>query len=189
MNLPKYTHNSSLFKFSTTSRYTYQTKENPMKKLGYKGFTLIELLIVIVIIGILAGVVLQILNPARQQNRARDGVTRSNMNKLALAFGSYNSAYGNYPPETAALGNEIESLSGAVSCGSGVCTFRLETSSTVTYTYNLTGTGYELFANALAQPDICGSGSTACTHFRLDQSGSFQACTSVAGAGCVDLPN
>ena len=34
-----------------------------MKKLNQKGFTLIELLIVIVIIGILAGVVLQILDP------------------------------------------------------------------------------------------------------------------------------
>jgi prepilin-type N-terminal cleavage/methylation domain-containing protein len=161
-----------------------------MKKLGYKGFTLIELLIVIVIIGILAGVVLQILDPARQQNRARDGVTRSNMNKLSLVFGSYNAAYGNYPPETTGLANEIESLAGGVSCGAGVCTFELDTSSAVTYTYNLNAGGFELYANALALPNICNPGaSSACTHFRLDQTGTFQACTNASGSGCVSLPN
>ena len=49
------------------------------------GFTLIELLIVIVIIGILAGVVIGVLNPIQQQNRARDATFRSSLNKMALA--------------------------------------------------------------------------------------------------------
>jgi prepilin-type N-terminal cleavage/methylation domain-containing protein len=52
--------------------------------LNQKGFTLIELLIVIVIIAILAGVVIGVLNPVQQQNRARDGVIRSSLTKAAL---------------------------------------------------------------------------------------------------------
>ena len=50
-----------------------------------KGFTLIELLIVIVIIAILAAVVIGVLNPVQQQNRARDGVIRSNISKMVMA--------------------------------------------------------------------------------------------------------
>lgn len=54
-----------------------------------KGFTLIELLIVIVIIGILAGIVITILNPVKQQNRARDGVIVATMNKISADVKSY----------------------------------------------------------------------------------------------------
>ncbi len=54
-------------------------------RLNSRGFTLIELLIVIVIIGILAGVVIGVLNPIQQQNRARDATFRSSLNKMALA--------------------------------------------------------------------------------------------------------
>ncbi len=50
-----------------------------------RGFTLVELLIVIVIIGILAGVVIGVLNPIQQQNRARDGATRAQLDKMALS--------------------------------------------------------------------------------------------------------
>lgn len=51
-----------------------------------KAFTLIELLIVIVIIGILAGVVLAVLNPAKQQRRAREAVFQANVNKYCAAL-------------------------------------------------------------------------------------------------------
>ncbi|MFC1621968.1 prepilin-type N-terminal cleavage/methylation domain-containing protein [Patescibacteria group bacterium] len=50
------------------------------------GFTLIELLIVIVIIGILAGVVISVMNPAEQQRKAREAVVRANTDKLCLAM-------------------------------------------------------------------------------------------------------
>lgn len=53
--------------------------------LSQKGFTLVELLIVIVIIGILAGVVIGVLNPVQQQNRARDAGLRAHLDKMALS--------------------------------------------------------------------------------------------------------
>jgi len=57
-------------------------------RFGRKGFTLIELLIVIVIIGILAGVVLVVLNPAKQQRKASESVLAASVNKLCLALNS-----------------------------------------------------------------------------------------------------
>lgn len=51
-----------------------------------KGFTLIELLIVIVIIGILAGVVLAVMNPAEQRRKAAVSVMRANLDKMCLAM-------------------------------------------------------------------------------------------------------
>jgi prepilin-type N-terminal cleavage/methylation domain-containing protein len=59
-----------------------------MKKFysSQKGFTLIELLIVIVIIGILSGVVLTAINPAKQIQRSRETVWRSTAEKECLAL-------------------------------------------------------------------------------------------------------
>jgi prepilin-type N-terminal cleavage/methylation domain-containing protein len=50
------------------------------------GFTLIELLIVIVIIGILAGVIIAVINPAQMQLKARQAVLRANTEKGCLAL-------------------------------------------------------------------------------------------------------
>jgi len=59
---------------------------NLKKSKAASGFTLIELLIVIVIIGILAGVLITVINPARQQTRARETVLRSTVEKGCLAL-------------------------------------------------------------------------------------------------------
>ena len=50
------------------------------------GFTLIELLIVIVIIGILAGILLTVIDPSKQQRKARETVLRSTVEKGCLAL-------------------------------------------------------------------------------------------------------
>lgn len=65
-----------------------------------KGFTLIELLIVIVIIGILAGVLISVIDPTSQQNRARDAGIQAAINKVVLATEGYVSAYGAAPEDT-----------------------------------------------------------------------------------------
>jgi prepilin-type N-terminal cleavage/methylation domain-containing protein len=59
-----------------------------LKRIRYaaSGFTLIELLIVIVIIGILAGVVLAVINPAQQQLKSRQAVLKANTDKGCLAI-------------------------------------------------------------------------------------------------------
>lgn len=87
------------------------------KSMKERGFTLIELLIVIVIIGILAGVVISIINPARQQNRAKDANVQAALNKAALAIQGYNSAYGTYPDGL----NVLQSLTNATAMDANTC--------------------------------------------------------------------
>src|SRR3989344_4795097 len=91
-----------------------------------RGFTLIELLIVVVIIGILAAILVATINPARQQNKARDAGIKASLNKMALSVKSSISAYGNEPDPEAF----VKALSGytifAGCTTAGVtCTFSL----------------------------------------------------------------
>ena len=53
-----------------------------------EGFTLIELLIVISIIGILAGVILAVINPVKQRQKANEAVGVANLTKACLAVKS-----------------------------------------------------------------------------------------------------
>ena len=56
-----------------------------MNNINKKGFTLIELLIVIAIIGILAGILIAVINPAQQRLKANQAVMRSSVSKACLA--------------------------------------------------------------------------------------------------------
>lgn len=53
------------------------------------GFTLIELLLVIAVIGVLSGVVLNVIDVDKTKGKARDGVRISNMGKLVQALEAY----------------------------------------------------------------------------------------------------
>ncbi|PIS23157.1 hypothetical protein COT49_01515 [candidate division WWE3 bacterium CG08_land_8_20_14_0_20_40_13] len=67
-----------------------------MKTNNGNGFTLIELLIVIAIIGILAGLVIAVINPQRQLQRAKEGVTRANLAKICQAVLACQSSLSSY---------------------------------------------------------------------------------------------
>jgi len=120
-----------------------------------KGFTLIELLIVIVIIGILAGVLIAIIDPNAQQNRARDAGVQASINKAALAAGGFVSAYGRTPEGDEfynALSNVSESSLGACAAGGDTCT------------YSVNGNELGLLCDAAAD-DWDGSGALQCWYY------------------------
>ncbi len=61
------------------------------------GFTLIEILVVIVIIGLLAGMTTTVLVSARQS--VRGSVVAAQMAQLSMALDDYKNRYGEYPPD------------------------------------------------------------------------------------------
>lgn len=73
-----------------------------------KGFTLIELLVVIALIGILAGVILVIIDPLAQFAKARNAQRKSDLRQLANALDRYLATNGSYPATPS---------SGSVWCG------------------------------------------------------------------------
>lgn len=64
-----------------------------------KGFTLIELLVVIAIIGVLAGVVIIGVNPARRMAEARDAIRKSDLTLIQKALEVYFIKNGRYPTQ------------------------------------------------------------------------------------------
>lgn len=61
------------------------------------GFTMIELLIVISVIGILAGVMVAVIDPTHSQDVAEDGVRISTLDKVAQGLETYHASEGGYP--------------------------------------------------------------------------------------------
>lgn len=118
-----------------------------------KGFTLLELLIVVLIIGILAGVIISVVNPVAQQNRARDAITVSALNKVVLATESYYSAYGVVPQGSNFFNGLIDASTQPSGCNNS--------------------TTYCLFTiNSVSLPNTCsssylGKGSTQCNFYYL----------------------
>lgn len=54
-----------------------------------KAFTLVELLIVVAVIGVLSGILLNVINVNSTRGKARDGVRIANMGKLIQALEAY----------------------------------------------------------------------------------------------------
>lgn len=62
-----------------------------------KGFTLIELLVVIGIIGVLAGMVIAVLNPTHFQGKSRDAKRKADLEQVRSALEMYRADTGGYP--------------------------------------------------------------------------------------------
>jgi prepilin-type N-terminal cleavage/methylation domain-containing protein len=94
----------------------------------FNGFTLIELIVTIAIIGLLATVILTVINPLEQIAKGRDSGRRSSVEQLGKAVEAYNLSKGAYPTAGAtwqdALGpsgtNDLKAVqtapSGAADC-------------------------------------------------------------------------
>lgn len=82
-----------------------------------KGFTLIELLIVIAIIGILAAVVVLILNPAQLLAQSRDSRRVQDLDNLNTAIGTWLADVA-----TTTWSSVLNCTSGTTAPGSGTCT-------------------------------------------------------------------
>ncbi len=80
-------------------------KPNPKSEIPNQkslGFTLVELMVVIVIIGILVGLTLVAVIPAR--NKARNAVVSLEINQLDIALKTYKLKFAEYPPDFADIG-------------------------------------------------------------------------------------
>lgn len=106
------------------------------------GFTLVELLVVIVIIGILAGVLISVINPAAQQNKAKDANVKAAISKVSLATESFISAYGRAPYDHEFIAG-LQNASAPVSVGTGSCALTAGSD----FTCDFTVTGSELSTN------------------------------------------
>jgi len=84
-----------------------------MKHLSYfskssnraRGFSIIELLIAVGIIGILSGILIAVINPSLQRNRARDALRAANVSKIGQAVEAFYASEGKYPSDQAELQN------------------------------------------------------------------------------------
>ena len=84
--------------FEITNNWKKIVKKNP-------GFTLIELVIVISVIGMTAGVLMNVINGQRQREYAQDGVFRSNLDLTVKTIETYYTAERSYPDQGGANQN------------------------------------------------------------------------------------
>src|SRR3990167_8190882 len=145
----------------------------PITKLKFKnnldtlGFTLIELLIVISIIGIMAVVLISVINPSRQRNRASEVVNAESIRKVASAVEAFTSANGSYPASTDCTSTNL--------CGGYLSSLP---AGGVTYTY-VDSTHYYIYVASLLS-----SGKYLC--YKSDTGKVYKGCDSTCSTGCIE---
>ncbi len=142
-----------------------------LKRTNEKGFTLVELLIVIVIIGILAGLVITIINPRRMQMRSGHSIIRANVGRACQAIIACASS--TTTPET--------------SCNTGALAGfnQPNTPNGQPYPVNPTVSAQTItYANTpVAAWDNC---QYTCTYYRTTVGGNQGGSSTLVGTNCID---
>lgn len=112
-----------------------------------KGFTLIELVIVIAVIGILSGVVINVLNPDTFRNKAQDARRKTDLVSVQSALELYFSNNNHYPIKASAVilpdGLKEELV------GGGYASSIPQDPGSGSYTYQSTANGLDYELNAV----------------------------------------
>lgn len=151
-----------------------------MKDISFKqqkGFTLIEMIVVIGIIAILSAMLIAVVDPISQFQKARDTERKTDLAQLQKAFEQYYQDTGSYPASTADF-KIIGLNSGTVDWGSAnsnnwpyMNVLPADKDTSRTYVYYSTGQTYWLYASlerGSKDPQACNAGS---------------ACASLTGSG------
>ena len=90
------------------------------KRQSEDGLTLVELLIVIAILGMLAGVLIAVIDPAEQQRKSRDAQRIGDVRQLQSYVEHYYADTGNYPDSSAAGAYQKATCGGSLTESNGV---------------------------------------------------------------------
>ncbi|MDB5182142.1 MAG: fimbrial protein pilin [Candidatus Saccharibacteria bacterium] len=136
-----------------------------LKKVTQKGFTIVELLIVIVVIGILAGLVITTYNGIQQNARNKERVTDAKALKGQLeAYYAQNVKY----PTLAQLNTDPTETSGFIRTNmKGLDVEALRDPKAAAGTYVLIGTADADSYGYTATPTGCDNTATDCTGYTL----------------------
>lgn len=113
-----------------------------LKKHKQAGFTIVELLVVVLIIGVLAGVLLQVMNPAGIRGKARDSQRTADLGTIQTALELYFSDNRNYPTMNCTVVNGSNALATALEGGG----YLNDTPEDPDYRYRSNGGDYVLTA-------------------------------------------
>ncbi len=75
----------------------YNSKNTSFLPLKSKGFTLVEIIIVVALIGVLAGGLITIIDPAGQLKSSRDSKRKADLKQIQAALELYRADQGTYP--------------------------------------------------------------------------------------------
>lgn len=122
-----------------------------------RGFTLNELLVVIAIIGILAGIVIANLNPAREN--AQNSKISTDISSYTFGLRMYKERHGNYPPNLGDLTHSTRGVLGTLPTAPNGITY--------SYTQIGAGSGYRLSWSLFGESSDCTPGVQTSTGSNL----------------------